>query len=72
MLLPCSFILPGTTIPRAGLYGNPRPREYLCEGGKRVDLRMNDREGYTPQPDDEWQTESPIASGPANPFALPV
>ncbi|MGD0534385.1 MAG: RimK-like ATPgrasp N-terminal domain-containing protein [Methanoregula sp.] len=32
---------------------------------------MNDREGYTPQLDDELQTESPIASGPANPFARP-
>jgi len=32
---------------------------------------MNDRWGNTPQPEDELQITSPIASGPANPFARP-
>jgi len=32
---------------------------------------MNDRWGYTPQPDEELQTESAIAAGPANAFARP-
>ena len=32
---------------------------------------MNDRWGDTPQPDDELQTESALASGPANPFSRP-
>jgi hypothetical protein len=32
---------------------------------------MNDRWGNTPQPDEELQTESAIAAGPANAFARP-
>jgi hypothetical protein len=32
---------------------------------------MNDRWGDTPQPEDELQTESALASGPANPFSRP-